>query len=557
MKKFNQLLSFLKGYWNINYLVLFVFILFNVLKNLYFHSVIVYQQVTFNNLIFHLTILFSWAFLFAGIALFTRSRVFLMVVYLVQLLYVFVNITYFLYFKNFLFFNVVIQLTGIIPEIAKAGIIPVYYQAVLMLLDLPAFIFLLRNRYLFESAEPDRRKLYLPLILIPVILLSGAYFLRSKRTDLRFNGDAKAVVEYGLLVHQVYKYVDGFKTGQNFIGQLKTSSNILRINGGGKKHSVLVIQMEAIDSSAILAEYKGKPVMPFLNRLRYQSVYYPFVMAYHLGGGTSDSEFTVINSVQPLVDYPVLKVYEYEFENSFLKVLTNKGFKTLAYHGNAGTFWDRSRTFPRMGFEEFHDLIKLNLKNVEWGAPDHELFKKAAPVINREKDPSLHYMITMSSHNPFKLTESYNTNHTYDGISAEIVRNYYRVLSYVDKNLEEFLAGLDLSNTEVVIVGDHGNGINNTQYKGSSFDDNSTHYEFVPLFILTPDHLKRHNNIAAGLLDVAPTILYLSGISADYHTDGRNLMAPESLTNKIPYKGKWYDRRNLYQKIITMTGLKP
>ncbi len=554
----NQVYSFLKEYINPGYLVLFLFILFNGLKNLYFHSIVVYQQFTFNNLIFHLVVIFSWAVLLAGVAVFSRSRLLFSALYLLQFIYNFVNLTYFLYFRNYLFVNVLLLLTGQVFEIAKVGVVPMYYQAFLMLLDLPLFILLIRIPFFFGRTLKQKRWLNLPVVLVPILILAGSYYWRTKHTDLAFTGDAKYVFEYDLPIAQIHKYLNSFEPGEDHISQLHTSRRVLTIDGRGKKQNILVIQVEAMESGAVLARYDGKPVMPFLYELRNKAVYYPFVLSYHLGGGTSDSEFANINSVQPLIDYPVFKVDNYDFNNSYLKVLTNSGFKTYAFHGNTGTFWDRVRTFPKMGFEEFYDMIRMHLNKVVWGSPDHVVFEKVANIIRKEKGLSLNYIITMSTHSPYNFMGSYYTNNRYTNIANIEVRNYYTAMSYFDQALQKFLSNIkDISNTTILINGDHGS-LEAEGYQCSSFTENSVHYEFVPLYILTPSHDKYFDHkTAASLLDIAPTVLYLSGISAGYHTEGENLMRPDSATNKIPFKGKWYDRQELYKKIIDKTGLNP
>ena len=112
------------------------------------------------------------------------------------------------------------------------------------------------------------------------------------------------------------------------------------------KPNYVIIQVESMDANIVNQKYKGVYVTPFLRSLTASAVYYPFAMSYHEGGGTSDSEFSIINSVEPLESYPALKLSSYDFPNSMVSKLDAQGYSTFAFHGNIGSFYNEMWHFP-------------------------------------------------------------------------------------------------------------------------------------------------------------------------------------------------------------------
>jgi phosphoglycerol transferase MdoB-like AlkP superfamily enzyme len=72
--------------------------------------------------------------------------------------------------------------------------------------------------------------------------------------------------------------------------------------------------------------------------------------------------------------------------------------------------------------------------------------------------------------------------------------------------------------------------------------------EFVPLFILGPGlEPRQETRFVAGFLDVAPTILSLSGVPCMYATSGIDLSAPPALPPPIHNDHKAYSRQELFE----------
>ena len=152
----------------------------------------------------------------------------------------------------------------------------------------------------------------------------------------------------------------------------------------------------------------------------------------------------------------------------------------------------------------------------------------------------------MSSHEPFNYARAYYANKDYEDIKEEIVRNYFNSMSYVDSVLKDIVLFLkdNADNTYIIIYGDHHCSL----IKDSAIFKKTTYANMVPLFIVTPDnkHYVENSKIAS-MLDLAPTILYASGVDFEIMTKGVNLLDyPISETSFFFRNNRTYDRRYLF-----------
>ncbi len=292
-----------------------------------------------------------------------------------------------------------------------------------------------------------------------------------------------------------------------------------------------------------------------MNSLTKKAIYFKYAMSYHLGGGTSDSEFSIINNTYPLVNTPAIKSTYYKFENSFVKLLHNAGYLTLAFHNNDSKFYNRGHSYKKMGYDNFFGLHEMNLKEKFWGATDEDLFNFVSSYIktNNINKPYFLHIITMSSHEPFIFMDYKNDK--FETIKNEKVKRYFNVIQYVDNQIKKFLETIDLNNTTVFIHGDHASGIyGNNIYKHSEYLYQNKYFEFVPLFILRNNEQAEliHNDIDTdhiiSFMDISPTILVESGIEFIYKTFGEDLLS-SNFSKFIKFLDDDYSRDELLEVI--------
>lgn len=503
----------------------------------------------------------------------TGSRIIIGSLYVLQTLYITINLGYYLYFRSYIHVLQYIYLFHEASLLAGRFAIPLNAKMLLAFIDLPVFI------YIFISLKsPGRLKIrfgkqLIIVMLVPVLILAAleglnyvrnysiVSFLENPSKDV---GESQTVKVYGTLVNNIIDFIrynnensiiDKFQYGKEMNSVASLSSGSLK-SADISKPNYILIQVESMDANIINQTYKGNYVTPFLHSLESQSIYFPYAMSYHEGGGTSDSEFSVLNSMEPLKDYPALKLSSYEYPNSLVKRLDDASYATLAFHGNAGDYFNRNTAFQKIGYSTFYDMLKMNLPQKGWGIPDDEVLSFALEKLKTVNAPFFAHIITMSSHEPFTFVRNYYNNPLYDDIEDKTVKEYYNSFSYVDKSIGDFVNTVktNLKNTYIIIYGDHTPNITSLMYSQASFTIDGRYFEFVPMIVLTPDgKIRKETKEVASFLDVAPTILKTSGISYDFKSDGQVLTGDVLEPESLPYKGGSYDRAMLFNNAY-MTG---
>ncbi|MCX8132078.1 MAG: LTA synthase family protein [Clostridia bacterium] len=537
--------------------VFLLFFIFNTLKVSVFNLFITSSTLNTGSILYKLLLSFSITFLLYELLLLFSSRVLISVFFVLQTVYIFANLSYYLYFHYYLHLS---QSSALFSEgLGAAGhfAIPKNLKLLILLVDLPFFIFFL---LLYKRILELKRKLhiirkFIALICLSAILITESWNYVHNYSLAHFIKDYSSyetliVERYGTVVNNA---VDSWvnRNDQKLINSLAYGKTISAKPSAAQKPNFVIIQVESMDSNIIRKQYNGKYIMPFLNSISEECIYYPYTLSYHKAGGTSDCEFSTMNSIEPLDNFPSMKISSYTYPNSFIKILSANSYHTAVFHGNTASYFSRDKAYVKMGFKEFHDMQKMGLGNVGWGAPDKDVFAYTLGQMKKQISPFLYYVITMTSHGPYTNANYYYDNNNYDGINNVVVRDYFNSMSYVDQTLNFFVDFIreNLKNTYIVILGDHTPGIYNDIFRQASFYLDGKYFELVPVMIITPEgEIRKEESISASFLDIAPTILSKSGVSFQYKTNGINLFSYKS-AGSIPYKGSDYDRKLIYEKV--------
>jgi lipoteichoic acid synthase len=476
--------------------------------------------------------------------------------FLVQTLYMAVNLIYHLSLQGYLHISQYMGLFSEAFDLVKHSAVPRDAALWLLALDAPLFICMLFLYPAFYSF--NKRILFKPVLVCAAAGLLVAtwqwnpiYFSPRQYMDDPYASDISVVSRHGLLV---FNLVDLFNYGdaRRHIGSLSYGPEISHAGVAAAPSNIVAIQVESLDAFIIDAKYKDAFITPFLHDLSYKSIYFPYVMSYHEAGSTSDCEFSTLNSVEPFNDLPSIKIRNYGYPNAVPKQFTAQGYTVEAYHGNRGSYFNRAAAFKKMGFHFFHDMFSMGLKEIGWGAPDRAVFDFVKTRLMTQKEPFFYYIITMTSHEPFTLARPYYQNNFYSGVKNEATRDYFNVMSYVDRELQEIVRSIRSShpNTYLFIFGDHTPIIRKDVYRRASLIYDYRVFEFVPLFIIAPDgRAFRESARVASFVDIAPTMLAAGGIPYSLHTTGTNLLDAPLANGIISYRGGVYSRSDLFRKI--------
>ncbi len=493
-----------------------------------------------------------------------KNKVPFIIFYILQIIYILANFLYYSYFHSYLHLLQSIELFGEGAGAAAALSFPKDVRALAAFMDLPLFILIIVFYRKVNSLLKRFKKVKIAYIVSAFVALffieSWHYFHDYSLLQLVKDpmvGETLIVERYGTLGNSLSDIIV-YSSNNSLVNNIKYGPEIESTGSPStEKPNFVMIQIESLDANIINCKYNDKYITPFFHSLTENSIYYPYTMSYHKGGATSDCEFSSLNSVEPLDNFPSIKLNNYLYPNSIVSKLRKSGYNTSAFHGNIGSYFNRQSALTRMGFTEFYDMKRMNLKDVGWGAPDHLVFDNALKELKAESEPFFYYIITMTSHGPFTNASYYFHEVDYYSISDVTLRNYFNSMTYVDRTVEKFVNQIqkDFKNTYIIIYGDHTPNVNDERlFRQASYVSEAKYFEFVPTFIITPDKkVYRETEKVASFLDIAPTVLYNSGIPFRIKSQGQNLIETPIKDTELPFKGDNYKRSFLMTSITNAT----
>jgi phosphoglycerol transferase MdoB-like AlkP superfamily enzyme len=545
------------------WLTVFFFLLFvaaNALKTSLFYcilidvSVVSSFHVLFQSLFRNLVIgLFIYLFL-------TRPRhwCWLAGFYFIHTFYMFINLAYHLSLGGLLRFSQYIGLYAETIDLVQSTVIPYDSRLWLVIADLPFFVILLLAYHKFSKV--NSRVLFRPAAVCAAVTVFAVLCVWNPLRPLpkrympdTYSSDAALIQSYGLFAFTVRDILSFRKTHEFALSQ--RYGPLTSFPGSDKpRPDIFCIQIESLDANIIDQKHDSVFVMPFLHNLSDACVFFPYALSYHEAGLTTDCEISVINSMEPLADFPSMKLHNFRYTNSMVKQFSKVNYQAIAFHGNRGTFNNRIEAYAKMGFGTFYDITGMHLRETAWGAPDGAVFDFVKEQFGAHQGPLFYYVITMSSHEPFTLVDSYFKNTSFSTVPNKITRAYFNSMSYVDKEVGDLVARIRAQrpNSYCFIYGDHTPITQVGDYKKASFLLDDRLFEFVPLFVITPDSIvHREGACVASFIDVAPTALIASQVPYRLRTNGANLLDFPLHDGVLTYRNGAYSRTELFQMMMS------
>lgn len=225
-------------------------------------------------------------------------------------------------------------------------------------------------------------------------------------------------------------------------------------------------------------------------------------------------------------------------------------YTSAAFHGNVGSFWNRTDTYQSFGYDYFFDANYYDMspeRTVEYGLTDKIMFHDSVKYIEQLPQPFYTKFLTLTNHFPYPLNVE-NASIPPATTGDKTINNYFVTLRYSDEAIAEFMewtkkVGL-YDNSIFVIYGDH-YGISNMRNpemaemlgveEWTSYHNNQM--QRVPLMFHIPGYTGgKIVNTIGGQVDYLPTLLHLLGIKTDpYLLMGQDLLSPEN-DNKVIFR---------------------
>jgi phosphoglycerol transferase MdoB-like AlkP superfamily enzyme len=277
--------------------------------------------------------------------------------------------------------------------------------------------------------------------------------------------------------------------------------------------NIIYIQMEAVDGLVIGARMEGRPLMPFLEGLAGENVYFTNAIDNTASGRTTDAEFLVLTSAVPFRRPPIFVSEPLDRIPSLPKVLNEAGYRTAALHGFNGTFWRRAAAHRALGYkEDYYEDHFGAAEKIGWGISDHAVLQEAARLIAASSRPLFLHVILLTNHHPF-IYYGESISQPQKSIEASFVQS----VGYVDRCLAEFYAELKksgrLQDCIVAIYSDHDSAITGKLERYLNRVPVRKLSDTVPLVITGLDRPRERVEQIAGLQDLPVIVLEELGLA--------------------------------------------
>lgn len=581
-KKFNQFVEYIKEYLDILVLVLNVFIIELIIRNL--------TKLGFGKLPILFDLLILSILIIVLVFLKRKSRLIIeFIITLAFSIYGFAQSLHYAFFTTFFSFKkltVINELNGVFNEVFSK----VTFKYLLFLL--PIIIFGL-NVYLFRKKERKAISIKVKIVIALVFgLFIGANALivrNALKNDALINGWQGD--EYLLdTFHNNVRFYDRFGIFEYFIKDVTLTLN------QHKTIKMIKEDMDALDRfidenhysqvNEMTGKYKGKNLIlilceslnyygineeltPTLYNISENGYFFTNNYAPIYQSATGDSEFISLTSMIPSVDYGTTS-YTY-FNNlypySLPSLLAKEGYQANSYHSYISNFYNRELFHQSLGFETFFDDAKLGIYRQEdidgfnW-PNDDILFNRTIANTKYDKGPFFDFVITTSGHMPYVTTRDELVPNlekieksSYNYLDEES-KCYLAAQMNLDKGLAQLIEDLEaigeLEDTIIVLYGDHYPYGISTQEAYDEVIKNDDYRKYkTPLIIYDPS-LTQGVKIdkLTSTFDIYPTIANLFGL--DYsgaYTVGNDVFSSSS--SYVPFMDRSILTDDFYYDSLT------
>lgn len=319
--------------------------------------------------------------------------------------------------------------------------------------------------------------------------------------------------------------------------------------------NVLMVQVESLQTFMLGQTIGGKEITPVLNGLIRESAYFSNFYHQTAQGRTSDADFAVNCSLQPMKSGSVFIQYASHDYACLPEQLKNEGYSTNVFHPYQGGFWNRNIMYKNMKYDQFYSMKHYELdERLGWSLGDKSFYRQSMDIIADLPQPFHAFLISLTSHHPYKLPVAEKLLNT-EELDDTIMGDYLQVIHYADAALGQLVDRLKAeglwNKTIFVLYGDHDNSIQDWELYKRFMKDTGNNMEreqlikSVPMLIHLPDGAYTGTyDKAGGQLDMTPTIMHLLGLStSESHWLGTPLLIdqPQQAQLVIQRNGSWTD----------------
>jgi hypothetical protein len=314
-----------------------------------------------------------------------------------------------------------------------------------------------------------------------------------------------------------------------YVGQWRVSpfgsveaADLLRYRGAAHGRNVVIIHLESTGAGYLRPYGASEDPMPSLTKLTGHAIL--FENAYTTYPETIRSFFAVQCATWPALDTEP-EDYEQVPVPGLANVLAQDGYRTGLFHSGRFAYLGMTSVLRGRGYDTLEDAGDIGgERDSSFGIDEESTVTRILQWIDESREPFLVTYLPIAGHHPY-----YTPNVGPFSTKTEIDR-YRNALHYSDGCVHALLRGLEDRgldrSTLVIIIGDHAEAFE--QHPGNNghtfflYEENVR----VPFLIVAPGLIEEPLRVSrvASLLDTAPTVLDLLGLSIPESNQGRSLL---------------------------------
>ncbi len=291
-----------------------------------------------------------------------------------------------------------------------------------------------------------------------------------------------------------------------------------------RKPNVVIIILESFSREFVGFLSGRKSYTPFLDSLLGHSLCFDYSFAN--GKKSIEGIPAILASIPALLDDAyITSAYSSNKIESLASILKGEGYRSSFFHGatNGSMGFDG---FCRIaGFDRYFGRTEYAGEqdfDGHWGIWDEAFLQRWAEELDREKQPFLSALFTLSSHHPYSIPDKYLQR--FSGGPGKI----QRCIQYTDYSLKRFFARIRHAswypNTLFVITADH------TTSSEDPFYGNAVGQYSIPIAFYKPDGslAKRDTIHTVQQIDIMPSILRMIGYDKPFRCFGKAPGSPDN-----------------------------
>jgi phosphoglycerol transferase MdoB-like AlkP superfamily enzyme len=387
----------------------------------------------------------------------------------------------------------------------------------------------------------EKGRITVPLFLLlltgsMILPIRGSLGIAPMNTGMVYFSENKfanhAAVNVVWNVMDAVLYRKNHEKTYSFMNDEEAEKIVHKLNRGGSnsihlissdKPNVVIILLESF-SSKVIPDLGGQwNAAPNLNKLMNEGILFK---NFYANASRSDKGILSVFSGYPgqpttsIIKTPTKTESLPSVYQSFMK----NGYETYFYYGGDIDFANMRSYFLNTGV---HHLITVDnfdkeLNNSKWGVHDEYLFNYLYQDLQKDNQPFLKTMFTLSSHDPYEVP----MHSVFDG--TDLDSKYLNSVAYTDSCLGDFFRKVKTSeiwnNTLFILVADHGSA-----RPGNSQNHELDKFEIPMLWLggVLTDSVQVVERIGSQI-DIPATVLSQLGFNYDDYTFSKNLLSDES-----------------------------